>query len=134
MWTGAFGQANNARNVMAVILIVILAAACAGEPNARYLGTVTTTQGDCGLGFDANGTARATLMVRGTEVQFVPSDGVTVLPGHMDAGGHVAAGSSAVGADKKPFTQVFEGDRKGEAVQGVFATPRCRAAVALRRG
>ena len=114
--------------------MLMFVAGCAGEENARYVGTVTTTQGACGLGFDAGGTAHATLMVRGMNVEFVPSDGVTVLPGHLDGGGHVVAGSSITGADKKPFPQVFDGDRKGDAVQGVFATPRCRATVAMRRG
>ena len=134
MQSGAFGQGNCAGNVMFSVAIMILLAGCSGEQNARYVGTATTTQGACGLGFDADGTAHATLMVRGADVQLVPSDGVWVLPGHLDGGGHVVAGNSATGADKKPFMQVFEGDRKGEAVQGVFATPRCRATVALRRG
>ena len=134
MQFGAFRQGLNTANVILGGLIVFGVVGCGGAEGSRFVGSVATTQGICGLGFDAQGKATATLMVRGSDVQFVPSDGVTVLPGHMDAAGHVLAGSNAVGGDKKPFPQVFDGERKGDAVSGVFATPRCRADVMLKRG
>ncbi len=134
MHSGPFGQGFNPAKLILCGLAVLGVAGCGGEDATRFVGGAATTQGVCGLGFDAQGKATATLMVRGGDVQFVPSDGVTVLPGHVDAAGHVLAGSNAVGADKKPFPQVFEGARKGDAVSGVFATPRCRADVVLKRG
>ncbi len=141
MQSGVFGQGENAGNVIRGFWKLIVAgsfvvgvAGCGGSDAARYVGRVTTTQGGCGLGFGPDGTATATLMVRGPDVQFAPSDGVTVLPGHVSDSGHVVAGSSVTGAEKKAFAQVFEGDRKGDEVSGVFATPRCRAVVSLRRG
>ena len=85
----------------------------------------------CGTGFDAGGKAAATLIVQGNDAQFAPSDGVTVLKGHISPAGHVAAASTTDGADHKPFQQVFEGDRTGDRVTGRFASPRCRAAVVL---
>ena len=106
-------------------------AACSGG-SARYAGTLATEQGTCGTGFDASGNAPATLIVENGRVQFAPSDGVTLLTGHMDAAGHVVAGSVADGADHKPFQQVFEGDRDGDRILGRFASPRCRAAGVLR--
>ncbi len=132
MQVGVFGQGFHAVKLILWSLVVVVPAGCAEPDGTRFVGMVTTSQGSCGLGF-VDGKATATLMVRGADVAFAPSDGVTVLPGHV-TGEHVVAGSSSVGADKKPFVQVFEGDRKGDEVSGVFATPRCRAAVALRRG
>ena len=140
MQSGVFGQGESAGNVIrtvckliAVSSVMVGLAGC-GSETSRFVGHLATTQGACGSGFDADGTATATLMVRGPDVEFVPSDGVTVLPGHVSAAGHVLAGSSVTGAEKKPFPQVFEGDRNGDEVSGVFATPRCRATVRLRRG
>ena len=133
MQNGAFGQRNNRVNVIMSSLLLMMLAACAAPNDGHFVGTVTTTQGICGLGFDAQGKAQATLMVRGEAVQFIPSDGVLVLDGHVNGAGHVLAGSNATGADKKPFPQVFEGDRDGERVRGTFATPRCRASVDLKR-
>ena len=72
----------------------------------------------CGTGFDAGGKAAATLIVQGNDVQFAPSDGVTVLKGHISPAGHVAAASTTDGADHKPFQQVFEGDRTGRPGDG----------------
>ncbi len=99
----------------------------------RFSGALTTEQGACGPGFDAAGQAHASLVVKGSDVQFAPSDGVVVLPGHADPSGHVVASSHAIGADHKPFPQVFEGDETGDRITGRFATPRCRATVVLTR-
>ena len=114
-----------------VLAIGVALSAC--TTSSRYAGTVTTQAGSCGLGFDSAGRANATLLVHGDDIQFLPTDGVTVLPGHVDGAGHMLAGSNAPGADRKPFQQVFEGDRDGDAVTGRFASPRCRAMVALSR-
>ena len=118
-----------------VLLGCLLAASVAGcgVGDVRYAGPVSVTQGVCGQGFDAQGRASATLVVRGPEVRYAPSDGVTVLDGHVTDAGHVLAGSTVAGADKKPFVTVFEGDRKDDRVHGTYATPRCRATVDLTR-
>ncbi len=111
-------------------LIGCTLAGCSGGMT-RYSGLATVQQGDCGTGFDATGKASATLLVDGGDVQFAPTDGVTVLAGHVTESGHMLATSTTAGADHKPFQQVFEGDRTGDKVVGRFASPRCRAAVAL---
>ncbi len=134
MHTGAFGQAFVLGNVIFTSLLAISLTGCGAAGDGRFVGTLNTTQGACGLGFEAQGKATATLLVHGENAQFVPSDGVVVLPGHVNGAGHVLAGSNATGADKKPFPQVFEGDRDGDHVAGTFATPRCRASVDLKRG
>ncbi|WP_158746065.1 hypothetical protein [Acidisphaera sp. L21] len=110
---------------------VLVVCGCSGTE--RYVGSVTTEQGACGPGFDAGGKANAVLTVRGKAVQFAPTDGVILLTGDMTDAGHVVVQNSAPGADRKLFQQVFEGDRKGDAVTGRFATPRCRANVVLSR-
>jgi hypothetical protein len=94
---------------------------------------LTTDQGACGPGFDAAGKATASLVLKGSDVQFAPSDGVLVLPGQVNASGHVVASLNAMGADHKPFPQAFEGDQTGDVITGRFATPRCRASVVLTR-
>jgi hypothetical protein len=133
MQTGAFGQGIALGKVIFLGLLATTLAGCGAAGDGRYAGHLVTTQGDCGLGFDSQGNATATLTLRGSEAQFAPTDGVTVLPGHVDGAGHVLAGSNATGADKKPFPQVFDGSRAGEHVHGTFATPRCRASVELAR-
>lgn len=74
-----------------------------------------------------------TLSIQGDAVVFAPETGVMSLPGRIDKAGHITAGQSLPGADHKPFAMAFEGDRKGDAVTGVYATPRCRAEVSLSR-
>ena len=118
---------------MRIACVALLALAGCGAGDERFTGAITTEQGQCGPGFDDSGKATATLMLRGKKAEFVPSDGVVLLSGQVDAAGRVRAGSSAPGGDKKPFPQVFEGERKGDQVVGRFATPRCRAVVTLTR-
>lgn len=134
MQSGAFGQARYVANVICASLVGLALAGCGAAGDGRFVGSVATTEGACGLGFDGQGKSTATLMMRGKDVLFAPSDGVTVLGGHVNDSGHVLAGSNVTGADKKPFPQVFEGDRDGDRVRGVFATPRCRGRVELQRG
>ena len=124
MRIGSFGQ---------VVLVVAGLGGCAGPNDGRFVGHAVTTQGDCGLGFVA-GRSTATLLLRSGAAEFVPSDGVTVLPGRVDDAGQVRTGSAAAGAEKKPFVQAFEGKRDGDRVSGQYATPRCRATVELMRG
>ena len=113
--------------------MVLLGLAGCGAGDVRYVGPVTTDQGACGLGFDGQGHAEATLLVRGAQASFLPTSGVQVLSGRVTGAGHVVAGSSEPGADRKPFVQAFEGDVAGQHVTGKFATPRCRASVAMER-
>ncbi len=119
--------------VKVCLVVAVVALAGCADPSTRYTGTLTTQQGACGTGFGPDGTSAATLVVRGADVQFAPSDGVTVLTGHASDKGHVVAESVTSGADHKPFQQVFEGDRDGDRVAGRFASPRCRASVVLTR-
>jgi hypothetical protein len=114
------------------MMTLFLLSGCSGGVT-RFAGPLTTEQGACGPGFDAAGQARASLVVKGSDVQFAPSDGVVVLPGHVNDAGHVVASTNAMGADRKPFPQVFEGDHTGDRITGRFATPRCRATVVLTR-
>ena len=104
--------------------LALLALAGCGPGDQRYVGPVTTDQGACGLGFDDQGRAEATLLVRGDQARFLPTSGTQTLAGHVDAAGHVMAGSTLPGADRKPFVQVFEGEVKAGHVTGKFATPR----------
>ncbi len=113
-------------------MTLLLLSGCSGGVT-RFSGPLTTEQGACGPGFDTSGKANATLVRKGSDVQFAPSDGVLVLPGHASAAGDVVASVNAMGADHKPFPQVFEGKQIGDRVTGRFATPRCRASVQLTR-
>ena len=114
-------------------MAVAAVTACGAAGDGRYVGVALTSQGSCGSGFDGAGKAAATLLMRGNEVRFTPSDGVVVLEGKMDSNGHVLAQGSAAGADRTPFLQAFEGDRDGSRIKGQFASPRCRASVELTR-
>ncbi len=113
-------------------VVLVLLSGCAGGGD-RFAGTLTTDQGACGPGFDSAGKATSSLVIRAGKVQFAPSDGVLVLDGQENTAGHVTASSNAIGADRKPFPQVFEGDRTGDRITGKFATPRCRASVVMTR-
>jgi hypothetical protein len=106
--------------------------AAGGERDGRYAGTVTTDTGLCGL---ASGTRPAVgaLLIRRAEVEFAPDEGVIVLHGRVDETGHVVASATTLGADHKPFVMAFEGDLRGNHVEGRYATPRCRAVVKLDR-
>ena len=118
--------------VMASLALADIAA-CGAAGDGRYVGVASTEQGSCGLGFDEAGKAASTLLIRGNEVKFAPSDGVVVLEGRVDHGGHVLAQGTTVGADHKPFLQIFEGDQRGSQIKGQFASPRCRVSVELTR-
>jgi hypothetical protein len=112
-------------------LVLVMLAGCAGAAwDGRYAGAVDADQGVCG---PVAGGAHlvGSLQIRGNDVQFAPDSGVLVLPGHVDAAGHVTAAVNAPGADHKPFLMVFEGDLHGDQVNGHYATPRCRAVVQL---
>ena len=116
---------------LSVALAVMTACSAAGD--GRYVGTMSTKQGSCGPGFDETGKARSTLLIRGNEVKFTPSDGVVTLEGQVDSKGHVLAGNGTGNADHKSPLQVFEGDRTGLLIKGQFASPQCRASVELTR-
>jgi hypothetical protein len=113
--------------------ILVALSACSTGRDGRYLGTLSTQNGTCGLSATANGQLDGVLMIRGDEAVFAPEEGVVVLRGRIDPAGHVVTASAPIGADRKPFTMVFEGDLHGDKVTGRYATPRCRASVALTR-
>ncbi len=107
--------------------------ACSAGRNGRYTGVLSTQSGVCGLSAASDGQFKGVLTIRGDDVLFAPEQGVVVLRGRVDPAGHVVAADSQTGADHKPFTMVFEGDLHGDAITGRYATPRCRASVALSR-
>ncbi len=131
--SGRLGKGNDNLNMKAATMLLLLLSACTASGDGRFVGPLTTDQGACGLGFDDQGKATATLLLRGEAAKFAPTTGVLVLSGHVNGAGHVLAGNNTPGADRKPFPQVFEGERTGNQVVGRFATPRCRAAVTLTR-
>jgi hypothetical protein len=115
----------------AIVLALAVLAGCASlARNGRYAGPVAADEGNCGP--VAGGThLTGSLQIKGDAVLFAPDSGVLVLPGHIDAAGHVTASMTMPGADHKPFMMVFEGDLHGDQIEGRYATPRCRATVRL---
>ena len=122
------GKRNHRVNVNRATLFVIGLAGCAPVATQTYVGSLATEHGVCGPP-----NAPASLNLRGNSVQFAPNTGVVVLEGSIDAAGHVLTETQALGADHKPFAQVFEGQRDGDHITGRYATPRCRATVTLER-
>ena len=128
---GRLDKDNNPVLLGLIALALSVLAGCAGDTrDRRYAGTVDAVEGVCGL--VPGGThLLGSLQIRGDSVQFAPDSGVLILPGHIDAAGHVTASATMPGADHKPFLLAFEGDLHGDLVEGRYATPRCRAAVRL---
>ena len=113
-------------------LMLGLAGCIASGRNDRYAGAVEVEEGVCG---PVNGGAHlvGSLQIRGDQALFAPDEGVVLLQGRIDATGHVTASTTAPGPDHKAFTMVFEGDLRGNTVEGRYATPHCRATVRLHR-
>ncbi len=107
-------------------------AGCTGSRDGRYVGSVVTETGLCGLASNG-GHADGFLTIRGDEVLFAPDQGVVTLNGRIDAAGHMKASLTQAGIDHKPFPMVFEGDVQNARITGRYATPRCRATVQLDR-
>ena len=106
-------------------------AACVALPPAatRFAGRIEPeTIGGvvCGEG------APATLVVRGGQFSFTPTDGVLNIVGTVAADGTLSGRLSTPGADRKPFTMVLAGRIAGDAAEGTYTTPRCRFRVSLR--
>ncbi len=123
---------RRAAYVLAACILFGLSA-CAGGPDGRYFGHMTTQTGICGLSATPDGRIEASLTIRGGDVLFAPEQGVVALQGRIDASGHIVAANTQPGADRKPFAMIFEGDLRGDTITGRYATPRCRAAVTLTR-
>ena len=130
---GAYGQAKSRRIVNGALIFSLGLASCSFDNNVRYAGSLTVGQGDCGPAFGKIGKSTATLMLRGKDAEFVPTDGVVVLRGRVTDSGHLVAESATIGADHKPFAEIFEGDVTDTHVIGQFGSPRCRASVELTR-
>ena len=122
------GKGNHRVNVNRLTLGVIGLSGCAANATGTYVGPLAIEQGVCG-----ESQTTASLTLRGKTVQFAPNNGVVVLEGHVDSDGHVLAQSQTLGADHKPFAQVFEGQLANGHITGRYATPRCRATVTLVR-
>ena len=130
---GRLGKDYNPEKTLGAILLLLSVAACgAGARNDRYAGSVDADQGVCGP-IAGGQHMQASLQVRGDQVLFAPDEGVVLLQGQIDAAGHLTASVTTPGADHKPFAMAFEGDVHGDAVDGHYATPRCRATVRMHR-
>jgi len=130
---GRLDKDNNPARLGLKALTLVLLAGCAGAArDGRYAGTVDAEEGLCGL-VSGGAHLQGSLQIQGDGVLFAPDSGVLILPGHVDAAGHVTASATMPGADHKPFLMVFEGDLHGDQIEGHYATPRCRAAVRLHR-
>jgi len=109
-----------------VLAALLLTASCAQMHDETFTGTVTPLAGVC------DAPTRAILTIRHSTVQFTPS-GVLNLSGAIDPSGHISASLSLSGADRKGYKLSFAGERHGDVITGIYATPRCRASVTLRR-
>ncbi len=113
---------------------MLVLTSCANDDprSGRYAGPVDAVQGVCGLASGGSHSV-ASLQIQGDSVLFTPASGVLNLKGHVDEFGHLTASTTTPGVDHKPFLMVFEGDLRGDQIEGRYATPLCRATVRLRR-
>ena len=100
---------------------------CSAGQSATYVGTLTAVSGTC------DALNRATLVIHGTTVQFLPQDGVLALDGTATDGGVIAADQAAPGMDRRPYHLVLNAQRQAEVVTGTYLTPRCRYTLALHK-
>ena len=103
---------------------LLLVSACASQ-QVIYSGYLQPIAGVC------DPAARAELTRRGKAVLFVPNSGTITLIGHQD-GAVITASTTLVGADKKPYRLILNGQSHDQAIQGIYETPRCRYKVSLR--
>lgn len=117
----------------ACFLATLLAlAACAAPPaDGRWVGTITPEPGSAPAP-GCRGTGRSVLTVHGTQATFLPDESSVVLSGDATPDGHVRASRTSLGADKKPYVMLFEGQVTGTTLTGTYAAPRCRAKVDMK--
>lgn len=124
------GFATAGRRAAAVLAIVGALAGCGGSlPEGVWRGSLTPeTAGR------ACEPAQAELVMAEGRFQFAPTGGVVGIDGTLEKDGRLHGQRDAPGMDKKPFVQSFDGTLQADgSVTGTFVTPRCKAAVALRR-
>jgi len=105
--------------------VIILLGSCAAGPPSRYAGTLTPISGTC----DQPG--RAILTRTEHHVQFVPYDGVIILPGVISQAGEIRAALAARGTATPLVPLLFSGQVRGNRITGTYSTPRCRYAADL---
>jgi hypothetical protein len=103
----------------------LVLAACGANQAVTFAGDLTPVAGAC----DAPG--RAVMIKRGQYVEFTPRQGVLILNGQIDPGGHVIASAQTPGADRKLYTLKLDAALSGPIIAGTYVTPRCRYAVTL---
>ena len=125
------GPARGRLAFLAAVLALLPFAATAepGDPVGEWAGTLVTTQGTCPDGTPSR------LLVGGTEISFVPANGVLVLHGHRRPGGRLHAQLLLTDMNRHPLPMVFEGvlAPDGSRIDGTYGTPSCRAHVVLLR-
>ena len=104
-------------------VILLSISACASR-EVTYIGDLRPLAGVC------DPPARAELTRKGKAILFLPNSGTIVLSGLQD-GAIITATKTMVGADKKPYKQVFNGHLQDQAIQGTYETARCRYTVLL---
>jgi len=120
------------KKFVVVTLTSIALTGCAGGSGHReFAGSPQVIAGGCPELANQGHGIRSILKVQKSSVVFMPAEGVVELNGHVDAAGRVTASRSSIGADHHVFEMVFEGKLAGDAVDGIFATPRCRASIKM---
>ena len=109
------------------LLMLASLSTCGDNAPVTYAGDVVPQAGVC------DPAARAVLVRQGHYVRFTPHDGVVILTGEVAPDGAIAAKVTAPSADHKPYEITFHGKLDGQAIIGNYISPRCRAAVSLKR-
>jgi hypothetical protein len=103
----------------------LLLAACAADAPVTYAGDLVPQAGTC------DPPVRASLIKRGRDVDFTPSQGVLILTGQIAPSGAITAHLQTQGADHKPYALKLTANLSGTTITGDYITPRCRYAVRL---
>lgn len=117
------------------VLAAILCA-CTNSPTGiqgRWVGTVKPVAGTC------DPVSQAVLVIEASRTPpysalFSPTAGVLALQGTSDGTGQVTADLHGTGMNHQPYVLSFAGARTGDAITGIYISPRCRAEVELHRG
>ncbi len=128
---GRTGPARGRLSLLVAALALLPLAALAGPGDAvgEWAGTLVATQGTC------PDRAPSRLLVGGTDISFIPADGVLVLHGSRRTGQHMHAQLLLTDMNRHPLPMVFEGvlAPDGSRIDGTYGTPSCRAQVTLLR-
>lgn len=114
------------KNFFSSIAAALSLTACTTYTGTTYTGLLHPESGIC------DQAQMASLTFTGSKVLFAPTQGVLILPGTIDPAGHITAGSILPGATHSGYPVHFEGQRKGNEVNGTYRTPRCTYAIRMR--